>query len=192
MSLPAEVSPKSCVNCGKDFLPKYTTMQIACTLRCAKASAVKDRKAKEKQERSHVRARKEALKTIPDLIKEAQHAFNAFIRARDAGMPCICCGKPLGGDAVGGGFDCGHYRSVGSAAHLRFDERNAHGQTKHCNRWGAGRAVDYRLGLIGRIGLAEVEALEADKRVHKWTREELISIAATYKAKLKELKERQA
>ena len=50
----------------------------------------------------------------------------------------------------------------GSAAHLRFDERNAHAQRKVCNRWGAGRAVDYRIGLVARIGLAAVEALESD------------------------------
>jgi hypothetical protein len=47
--------------------------------------------------------------------------------------------------------------------------------------------VDYRLGLIGRIGLDQVEALEADNRIHKWQREELRAIAATYKAKRKEL-----
>lgn len=47
--------------------------------------------------------------------------------------------------------------------------------------------MDYRIGLIDRIGLAEVEALEADNRVHKWGRDELIEIAATYKAKRKQL-----
>lgn len=134
-----------------------------------------------------LRERKAALKTIPDLIKEAQREFNSFIRARDVGRPCICCGLPLGGDAVGGGFDCGHWRSVGSAPHLRFDERNAHGQRKQCNRYGAGRAVEYRKGLIERLGIEVVEALEADNRIHKWTREELISIRDTYKAKRKEL-----
>jgi hypothetical protein len=136
-----------------------------------------------------LRARKEAIKTIPDLIKEAQREFNAFIRERDKGRPCICCGEPLssGSGSTGGDFDCGHYRSVGSAAHLRFDERNAHGQRKRCNRYGAGRAVDYRIGLIQRIGLRDVEALEADNRVHKWSREELIAIKEKYRAKRKEL-----
>jgi hypothetical protein len=68
---------------------------------------------------------------------------------------------------------------------LRFDERNAHGQLKQCNRWGSGRAVDYRLGLIRKIGLAEVEALEADQSVPKWTIEELKAIKAFYAAKAK-------
>ena len=156
----------------------------------AKRAEAKRARAAAKVERASIRARKEAIKTIPVLIKEAQHAFNAYIRARDADKPCICCGQPLGTGEVGGAFDCGHYRSTGSASHLRFDERNAHAQRKVCNRWGAGRAVDYRIGLVARIGLAAVEALESDNTPRKWLREELIYIRDRYRAKLKELKGR--
>lgn len=60
-----------------------------------------------------------------------------------------------------------------------------------CNRYGAGRAVDYRLGLIGRIGLDRVVRLETDNTPHKWTREELIGIRDKYRAKTKELKAKQ-
>jgi hypothetical protein len=135
-----------------------------------------------------VRKRKEDIKTIPDLIKEAQHAFNAYIRARDRNQPCICCGLPLGTGEVGGAYDAGHYRSTGSASHLRFNEDNVHAQRKQCNRYGAGRAVDYRIGLVSRIGIEAVEALEASNTPHKWTREELIATRDTYRAKLKALK----
>jgi hypothetical protein len=72
---------------------------------------------------------------------------------------------------------------------LRFDERNAHGQLKQCNRWGSGRAVDYRLGLIRKIGLEEVESLEADQTTKKWTVDELKALIAHYKAKIKGKKE---
>jgi hypothetical protein len=148
--------------------------------------------AKKAQASKSLRERKAALKTIPDLIKEAQREFNHFIRVRDRDRPCICCGQALGAGDVGGAYDCGHYRSTGSAPHLRFDERNAHAQRKACNRWGAGRAVDYRIGLLERIGAEEVRALEADNRIHKWTREELIQIRDTYRQKRKELeKERE-
>lgn len=152
----------------------------------------RDNAAKEAKEKADFKARREAIKTIPKLIAEAQHAFNAFIRARDAGKPCICCGEALGEGDIGGAYDCGHYRSRGSASHLRFDERNAHAQRKQCNRYGGGRAVDYRIGLIGRIGLEAVEALEADNTPRKWLREDLIAIKATYKAKLKELEKEKA
>lgn len=158
----------------------------------AKRKAEKQARMAAKVERATTRARKAALKTIPQLIKEAQHAFNAYIRGRDQDQPCICCGRPLGDGDVGGAFDCGHYRSTGSASHLRFHEDNAHAQRKSCNRWGAGRAVDYRIGLVARIGSDAVEALEADNTPHKWTREELIAIKANYVQKLKELKKEKA
>ena len=151
----------------------------------AKRAEAKKARAAAKVERASIRARKEAIKTLPMLKAEAQQAFNAYIRARDADKPCICCGLPLSAGDVGGSFDCGHYRSVGSAQHLRYDERNAHGQRKQCNRWGAGRAVDYRIGLVARIGLEAVEALESDNSPKKWTREELIAIRDAYRKKLK-------
>lgn len=143
------------------------------------------------QGRADLRARKAALQTIPELLKEAQRAFNAFIRARDsaAGFPCISSGRGL--DWTGNGVDAGHYRSVGAAPHLRFDERNVHAQSKHDNQWKSGNVVEYRINLIKRIGLEEVESLEADNRVHKWERDELRQIAATYKAKRKALEDRE-
>lgn len=156
----------------------------------AKRAEAKKARAAAKVERASIRARKEAIKTIPDYIKEAQIAFNAYIRARDAAQPCICCGRPLGDGEIGGAYDAGHYRSTGSASHLRFHEDNCHAQRKQCNRYGAGRAVDYRIGLIDRIGAARVDALEASNQPHKWTRAELIKVRDTYRAKLKELKGR--
>lgn len=181
------IRPRRCAYCGEMFSPMRSMQKVCPTLKCAKGYAMSV-KAKEKRA---LRERKAALKTIPDLIKEAQREFNGFIRYRDRGLPCICCGKPLGAGETGGDYDCGHYRSTGSAPHLRFDERNAHAQRKHCNRYGAGRAVDYRIGLIERIGLESVEALERDNRIHKWSRDELIAIRDLYRARLKELKERQ-
>lgn len=177
---------KACRQCDKEFTP-VRPLQAVCSPRCATRQVAAASKAKKAADRAKTRARKEAIKTIPQRIKEAQHAFNAYTRARDHDQPCICCGRPLGDGDVGGRFDAGHYRSIGSAGHLRFDERNCHGQRKVCNRYGAGRAVDYRLGLIARIGREAVEALESDNAAHKWTHAELIEIAARYKAKRKEL-----
>ena len=153
------------------------------------AQKAKEARMQEKAEKARIRVAKEAIKTIPQLIKEAQVEFNAYIRARDAGKPCICCGR---GEAQGyglasHGFDCGNFRSTGSASHLRFNEDNAHRQLVICNRHGAGRAVDYRMGLIHRIGLERVDALERNNKPHHWTREELREIKATYREKRKEL-----
>lgn len=174
--------PKPCQHCKKLFIPTRHLQAV-----CSPVCALRRVRAQKVEERAQIQTRKEAIKTLPVLKAEAQHAFNAYIRERDKNRPCICCGQPLSAGDVGGAYDCGHYRSVGSAAHLRFDERNAHAQRKQCNRWGAGRAVDYRLGLIARIGLAEVEALEVDNTPRKFTAEELRAIKADYRAKLKKL-----
>jgi hypothetical protein len=86
--------------------------------------------------------------------------------------------------------DAGHYRSVGSAPHLRFDEKNCHAQKKYCNNYLAGNHVAYRAGLIQRIGLREVELLEADQCIRKYTREGLIELAKHYNAAARTLKEK--
>lgn len=179
---------KTCKACGAKFDP-VRSMQVVCSPACSFewSKQGKGKQSAERVIRAATKERKAAIKTRQQLTKEAQAAFNRFIRLRDQNQPCICCGQPLTLSAVGGGYDCGHYRSVGSAAHLRFDERNAHAQRKQCNRWGAGRAVDYRIGLIKRIGLAAVEALEADQTERKYTRDELIQIAQTYRAKARKI-----
>jgi len=125
-------------------------------------------------------------------MKDAQQAFNEFIRWRDqvAGHACISSGRPL--DWSGNQTDAGHYRSVGSAPHLRFDERNCHAQSKQDNRFLSGNAVDYRIGLIARIGQAAVEALEADQSVKKYTIDDLKALTAHYRALTRELKRGEA
>ena len=185
--LSSTLKPKPCDFCKSLFTPARLLQKV-----CSPVCAARSVKAQKVEERAKVRTRKEAIKTIPVLIAEAQKAFNAYIRRRDCNQTCISCGASLPNEAVGGGYDCGHYRSTGSAAHLRYDERNAHGQCKQCNRWGAGRAVDYRIGLVARIGLEAVEALESSNDPRKWEREELREIRATYVQKLKDLKKEHA
>lgn len=179
---------KSCVVCERVFVPDRMG-QVVCRQSCALKKARADRLAAEKAERESVKRRKEALKRVPDLIKEAQTAFNAWVRARDAAQPCISCDAPPPDmSTLHAGRDAGHYRSTGSASHLRFHPDNCHAQCVKCNQWGAGMAVDYRIRLLQRIGPARVEALECDNAPHKWTREELIAIRDAYRAKLKEFK----
>lgn len=186
----AKLKQRKCKACHHPFTPARST-QTACGIDCAMQLAYEKKVKVAECDRLDTvrkdRARKERLKTRRDWEKEAQAAFNAYIRERDRDQPCICCGLPLSAGEVGGHYDCGHYRSVGSAPHLRFHEDNAHAQRKQCNRWGAGRAVDYRLGLIARIGLARVEALEADQTLRKYTADELRAIRDEYRAKLREL-----
>jgi hypothetical protein len=185
---PKKRTCKACKAKFETFAPSFVNW---CSPECGAVLAQKKLDAQRvkiaKESRIATRIAKAALKTRSDWMKEAQAAFNAFVRERDrqAGFPCISSGRPL--DWTGNNVDAGHYRSRGSAPHLRFDERNCHAQSKQDNRYGAGRAVDYRIGLIARIGLEAVEALEADNKPRKWTIDELKAIKATYKAKLRAL-----
>lgn len=169
--------------CRLPFTPRSMTHKV-CSPMCGMAFIELERHKKERKERQEGLAK---LKRRADHLAEAQVAFNAYVRARDAHLPCICCGKDTDGESRGGVWDAGHYRSRGSAPHMRFVENNVHRQLKNCNRYGAGNVVGYRIGLIARIGLAAVEALEADQTPRKWTVDELIAIKNEYRAKLRAL-----
>lgn len=181
--------PRRCKasGCPESYTPTSNSFRCWCSPECgvriALARLAKQQAVEKAEESARTRHQLEELKTLPRLHAEAQREFNRYIRLRDTGRPCICCDQPMGDTALtGGGIDAGHYRSVGSANHLRYREDNVHAQRKDCNRFGAGRAVDYRIGLIRRIGLAAVEALENDNSVHRWTRQEVREIRDRYRA----------
>ena len=189
---------KRCPECRVMFTPSRSSQAVCGEIECAIAHGKSEkgqesaRKAFADIGRRDIKVRKEALKSRGDHMREAQQAFNEYIRTRDqaAGHFCISSGKPL--DWSGNAVDAGHYRSVGSAPHLRFDERNCHAQSKQDNRFLSGNAVDYRIGLIARIGQEAVDALESDQSVRKYTVDEIKAIKAEYRAKTKELKKGEA
>ena len=140
-----------------------------------------------KVERAETRRRKEAIKTIAQLIASAQVAFNAFIRERDKHKGCFVCGRPFT-DKPGQVQHAGHVRSRGAAGHLRFHEDNCMGECEGCNGPYGAKPHQIKAGAIARIGQERFDALENDNTPHKWTREELTKIRDTYRAKLKALK----
>lgn len=181
--------PAKCRVCACAFTktrPLQTVCSPTCALTLARNVTEKALAKAQAEDRKQTREKLNAMRTKPQLVKLAQTAFNSFIRARDAGRPCICCGKPLGNEP--NTFDAGHYRSIGSAPHMRFVEDNVHGQAKHCNNYLGGNHVSYRLGLIARIGLAAVERIEADNTLRKYTKDELIALAKHYNAEARRLK----
>lgn len=189
--------PKKCKakGCGVVFTPARP-FQCWCSPDCgltiARSKKEQAEQRKRSDERKADRAKREKLKTRSDWMKDAQREFNKYIRLRDASRLCICCSKPLGEDEPGGGYDAGHFRSVGSAPHLRFDERNVHAQRKYCNKYLSGNALAYRVGLVNRIGLGAVESLEADQTPRRYTIEDLKQIRDTYRQKAKELEKETA
>ena len=178
--------------CRRPFAPA-TPWQVICSdsLTCACAfaeqEATKREAKKAKREAAEDKEKRDALKTRKDWIKPTQDAVNRYVRFRDAGKGCISCGTCLVLGGVGGGFDAGHYRSRGSAPHLRFELTNVHGQCKRCNNQLAGNAVEFRRGLLERFGLQYVEALEADQEPRRHTVEEMAEIRKLVKQLEKEI-----
>lgn len=149
----------------------------------------KQKAATARAERKEHEEKLAKFKRKADHVADCQKAFNAWVRFRDRVEPCIDCGKHASSDALtGGAYDAGHYLSRGSHPHLRFDERNVFKQLKGCNRPGGTTAASFRAGVVARIGLAAVEALEADQESRHYTVDQLIALTAHYKKKLKELK----
>jgi hypothetical protein len=181
---------RKCAICKTPFKAFNSMRDKWCSPDCGAILAIrkldKNKLKAARTDRVQTRQQLEALKSIPVLKAEAQTACNAFIRFRDRNQPCICCNNmPLtAGALVGGSWDACHYRGRGAADHLRYNEDNIHRGLKNCNKYGH---KDYRGGLINRIGLARVEALEADQTLVKWTPDMLRSIRDGFKVKLKAL-----
>lgn len=183
------MKPKTCKVCDREFVPARQ-MQSVCSPVCASKLVRKARKTEQEEKkaaRKADKAKRDKLKTRSDWMKEAQREFNRYVRLRDSGKPCISCGAVLLPGGVGGGYDCGHFRSVGSAPHLRFSEGNAHGQCKRCNRYGSGMHSDYRIGLIERLGSLAVDQIESDQTDRKYTIDDLREIRDKYRKMANEL-----
>lgn len=115
--------------------------------------------------------------TTSTLKAKAIRVFNAWIRKRDEGKPCISCGKYST-------LQAGHFKSAGRANHLRFNEDNVHGQCVHCNYFEQQSDTLYRKNLIEKIGIERVEKLDqlaAIKAPQKDDRFLFISIIEKYK-----------
>jgi Bacteriophage Lambda NinG protein len=184
--------PKACKVCKGPIKPPSQPMAKVCCWQCAQSLAVSVRGKAEKvaaiREKRADKVKLDAMKSMGKLIEEAQRAFNSFIRARDEGKPCICCGRAVGPQRPGGNVDAGHYLSRGSSPHLRFDERNVHAQRKDCNRPGGAKRASFRAGMLERIGLEALEALECDQTLKHYTRDDVVQIKTTYAARARELK----
>lgn len=181
---------RKCPICRDWYVP-WNSLQRTCrTPACALEFARLD---KAKRRTRELREQKRKLKTRGELMKEAQSAFNAFIRIRDANQPCISCGTWSPQDSHGGKWDCGHYRSTGANPELRFEELNAMKQCKHCNQHLSGNVVNFRIGLRHRIGDAALEWLEGPHEQKKYTKDDLRAVRDEYRAKRRELeKQREA
>lgn len=184
--------PKKCriATCRASFVPSRMG-QAVCSPACAMIDAPrhesKARKALAEIGRKELRAAKVKIKSRAQYMKEAQTAFNAWIRERDVGLPCVSCGRHHNGQ-----WHAGHYRTVGGNPELRFEPLNVWRQCAPCNNHKSGDIVNYRLELVKRIGADKVDWLEGPHEPQRHTIEQLQAIKAKYRAMTRELKKGQA
>ena len=180
--------PKKCrvAACRASFVPARIGQAVcspACAILDAPKNQEKARKSLAQVERREIKVRKEKLKSRAEHLKDTQQAFNAWVRERDAELPCISCGRHHQGK-----YDAGHYRTVGSNPALRFEPLNCHRQCSPCNTQLSGNIVNYRIALVKRIGSEQVDWLEGPHEPKKYTVEELKAMTADYRAKTRDLK----
>lgn len=174
----------TCKVCPQQF-SRRNSMQTVCGPRCALKlvrQQNREQKAAKTADRKATRAQREALKPRSKWMAEAQQAFNAYIRVRDAALPCVSCLRHHKGQ-----YHAGHYLTVGARPELRFDEQNVHKQCSACNEHLHGNLVLYRIELLMRIGATAVARLEGPHPTRKYSVDELKTIRDTYRAKAREL-----
>ncbi|WP_122499980.1 recombination protein NinG [Pseudomonas viridiflava] len=180
---------KRCPECRVMFTPARSGQAVCGEINCAISHGQSEKgraiagKALAEVGRREIKIRKEALKSRSDHMKDTQQAFNEWVRNRDAALPCVSCGRHHEGK-----YDAGHYRTVGSNPALRFEPMNCHKQCVPCNQHKSGNVVEYRLELVRRIGIVNVEWLEGPHEPQKYTIEELKALTGKYRALTRELK----
>ena len=176
--------PKKCKapECNEYFTPYRSSLQQTCySPKCAgdyaRFKAQQDFNKKTREMKKKMRDEDKSLQ-----MKKTQELFNRYIRLRDLFQPCISCQKHHAGQ-----YHAGHYRTVGANPELRFDERNCHRQCAPCNNHLSGNLINYRIGLVCKIGSKAVDELEGPHEPKRYTIVDLKEIQAEYKAKIKQL-----
>ena len=132
--------------------------------------------------------KKERIK-LTHLLVNVRNVCHEYIRLRDKGKDCVCCGVPYNSN-----FHASHFYKAELYSNLKFDENNIFGGCQKCNLLMEGNESGFRTGLIQRYGVEFVNAVDNKSKSYKkndfkWDRETLNEIRTYYKEKLKILTE---
>ena len=187
---------KKCRVCRQPFEPR-PPRALVCSEDCAGAFAVSKRlkeerraeKAAQALERKDTKARKERLKSLSQLAKEAEREVNRYVRARDFKEGCISCDKPA---TWQGQWHASHFRSVGAAKQHRFNLWNIHKACSVCNNWKSGNIGEYAPRLLQKIGPEKYQFLVAQNGCKKYNREYLERLKRVFSRKARRQETRNA
>jgi len=184
---------KRCPECRVMFTRSRDSQVVCGEIECAIAHGKSEkgkataRKALADVGRRDIEVRKEKLKTRAEHAKEAQSVINRYVRLRDAHLGCISCDKPA---SWGGQWHCSHFRSVGAAAHLRFNLWNMNKSCSQCNAHLSGNIMVYRPRLVEKIGAEKVAWLECNQDLVRHEISYLKRLKAVFTKKAKRLEAR--
>jgi hypothetical protein len=170
-----------CKNCKEKFEPVRFNQKYCLNEECVRVWVESEKTKQWKKTKAKM---KNDLLTIQDYIKLAQQTFNKYINVRDKKLPCISCGKPITGRV-----NASHYFNANNHWNVRFNEFNVHSSCITCNQYLSGNLIEYRKGLINKIGEEQLTLLELEaNKTRKFTIEELKEIINTYKQKINKMK----
>jgi hypothetical protein len=159
-----------------------------------KGAAIGSKQYKDEQKVRKAKAKTKSPELQPRTINgldltgaeaKAYRLCHLFIRTRDIGKPCFCCGRPLGD-----GYQAGHFQESGANSAIRYNPFNIHGQRSDCNLLHNGDYGQAETLLSQRIGSDKVDellAIAAAGAPFKYTLEDYIGIIDYYTAELKTL-----
>lgn len=178
----------TCKVCAAPFVQFNTMQSVVCSIKCARAIPVINRRA-ERADKAETRRKLEALKPRSKWMAEAQAEVNRYVRLRDAALPCASCDRPATWD---GQWHASHFRSVGAASAVRFHLWNIHKACSICNNHLSGNIIEFEPRLRARIGVQKVEWLRTQNQRATYTVEYLKRLKALFARRCRRQEKRNA
>lgn len=170
----------TCQECRQQYVRERTGQRV-CSIACG-LLLVRRQQIKRAVEPYRTKPGK-PNNSLSHQLELTQRVFNQWIRWRDHDRPCISSGR-----ATAPQWDAGHFRPVGGmgGSILRFDPANCHKQCSEQNQHQSGNLQRYRVNLVTRIGIEEVERLESTNGTRKWDVDEVKEIRRHYRKLLRD------
>jgi len=152
------VKPRKCKSCQKEYTPTKQAQPkcLPCIQQAEKDKRFQSLKKQLAKPLKQVKKPKPKIDTL--WIEVAKQ-----IKQRDAGKPCISCGKIMQQHEI----QAGHFISRAKCKALYYEPRNIHTQCFECNNNHQKQQetyINFRNGLISRYGIEYVEWLEGVKK----------------------------